>query len=53
MKTTTRRKLARAGWRIGSTEDFLGLKPAEAALVNRRVSLAEKLRGRRLRLGLL
>jgi len=52
MKTTKQKKLARAGWRVGSAEAFLGLKPAEAALVNMRVSLAEKLRGRRIRLGL-
>ena len=52
MKTTKQKKLARAGWRTGSAEEFLGLKAEETALVNMRVSLAEKLRGRRMRLGL-
>ena len=52
MKTTKQKKLARAGWRTGTVEEFLGLKAEETALVNMRVSLAEKLRGRRMRLGL-
>ena len=52
MKTVTQRKLARAGWRVGTAQEFLGLKTEETALVNMRVSLAEKLRGRRMRLGL-
>ena len=52
MKTIERKKLARAGWRTGTAEEFLGLKAEEAALVNMRVSLAEKLRGRRTRFGL-
>ena len=42
MKTITRKKLARAGWRTGTAEEFLGLKAEETALVNLRV--APKLR---------
>ena len=52
MKTTKRKALKRAGWRTGSADEFLGLKSEETALVNMRLSLAEKLRGRRTRLGL-
>ena len=52
MRTITQKNRARAGWRTGAAEDFLGLKAEETALVNMRLSLAEKLRGRRLRLGL-
>ena len=52
MKITKRKALGRAGWRTGSADEFLGLKTEETALVNMRLSLAEKLRGRRTRLGL-
>ena len=52
MKTTKRKTLERAGWRTGSADEFIGLKPEETALVNMRLSLAEKLRGRRTKLGL-
>ncbi len=52
MKTTKRKALERAGWRTGSADEFIGLKPEETALVNMRLSLAEKLRGRRTKLGL-
>jgi hypothetical protein len=36
----------------GTTGEFLGLKAEETTLVNMRLSLAEKLRGRRTKLGL-
>ena len=52
IKTTKQKALARAGWRTGSADEFIGLKREETALVNMRLSLAEKLRGRRTKLGL-
>ena len=52
MKSTKRKQLEKAGWRSGSAEEFLGLKPEESALVNMRLSLAETLRSRRNRAGL-
>ena len=52
MKTTKRKALEHAGWRTGSAEDFLGLKAEEAAMVAMRLALAERLRGRRTKLGL-
>lgn len=48
MRTDKKRKLERAGWKVGDAKDFLGLTKAEAALVDVRVSLARELRRRRL-----
>jgi predicted transcriptional regulator len=47
MKRGKKERLAKAGWRVGSTKDFLGLSKAEAALIEVRVSLARELRRRR------
>jgi len=49
MKKTKKDKLKKAGWRVGSTTDFLGLSPEEEALVEIRLVLARYLRQRRLR----
>ncbi len=51
MKPEKKKKLEKAGWKVGSTDDFLQLAPEEAAMVSIRLALAEKLKGRRLRLG--
>lgn len=52
MKAEKRKKLEKAGWKMGSTRAFLNLTSEEAALVTIRLALAEKLKGRRLKLGL-
>ena len=52
MNTSKRSRLEKSGWRVGSTTDFLGLSPEEAALVQMRLSLAATLRGRRTKAGL-
>lgn len=39
MKATKRRKLEKAEWRVGSVEEFLGLTPEDAALVEMRLKL--------------
>lgn len=52
MNSTTRNKLGRAGFRIGSADEFLGLNEAESKLVAIRLALAEKLKTRRRELGL-
>ena len=52
MKTKKQNKLENAGWKVGSADEFLDLTPGESAMVGIRLALAEKLRGRRLRLGL-
>lgn len=47
MKKTKRKALERAGWRVGTVDEFLGLSKAEAALVELRLALSKKLRTKR------
>jgi DNA-binding XRE family transcriptional regulator len=47
MNKTKRTRLEARGWRIGSANDFLGLNPEEAALVETRLALSRALRSRR------
>jgi DNA-binding XRE family transcriptional regulator len=49
MKKTKRRALERAGWRVGTVEEFLDLTKAESALVELRLALSKKLRSKRTR----
>lgn len=51
MDQQKRKKLESGGWRIGGAEKFLGLEPAEAALVELRLALSEELREQRTRRG--
>jgi len=44
MKPAKRQKLTTAGWKVGSTADFLELSPEEAVLVELRLSLSHTLR---------
>src|SRR5215212_8343460 len=44
MERTKRKRLERAGWRVGSAADFLGLTPEEAALVEMKLALSAQLR---------
>ena len=43
MKPEKRRRLEKAGWRVGSTADFLSLSKAEAAYVELKLALAQEL----------
>lgn len=52
MKESKAEKLKKAGWKIGSPKDLLGLTDEEAALIEIKVLLAESLRKRRLALTL-
>lgn len=52
MKAAKRKKLKQAGWKVGSTSEFLGLSDEEEMLVNIKLALASKLKERRLRLKL-
>ena len=52
MMPAKRRKLAGAGWKVGSAADFLGLTVEEAALVEIRLGLSNALRAWRTRKGL-
>jgi ribosome-binding protein aMBF1 (putative translation factor) len=50
MKTEKRHRLEAAGFKVGSADEFLGLSHEESALVSLRISLAEEVRRRRVRL---
>lgn len=47
MKTSKRKALERAGWRVGDARDFLDLSDVEATLIEVRLALAAELRARR------
>lgn len=47
MKRSKRAKLERAGWRVGTAAEFLGLTPEEAALIEIKLALSRSLRARR------
>ena len=47
MKAAKRKRLEQAGWRVGSTEDFLGLSKEEQALVEIKLALADAVRTQR------
>ncbi len=47
MKKEKRKRLERAGWKVGDAKDFLQLDDAEMAVIELRVSLAKELRERR------
>ena len=47
MKASKRKKLEVAGWKVGSTAEFLGLSNEEAILVNMKLALAVKVKERR------
>jgi DNA-binding XRE family transcriptional regulator len=47
MDSAKRKRLEAAGWRVGSTADFLELSPEEAAFVELKLRLSESLRHRR------
>ena len=52
MKARKRKRLEAAGWRVGSADEFLRLKPEEAALVDMKLNLARRLRDVRTNRGL-
>jgi DNA-binding XRE family transcriptional regulator len=47
MEKSKRKKLERAGWKVGGTREFLDLSDVEMAMIDVRVSLAQELRRRR------
>ena len=49
MKATRAKRLRRAGWRVGSAREFLGLSASEATIVEVRLALSESMRKRRVR----
>lgn len=50
MKSAKKKRLEAAAFKVGSPDEFLGLTPEESTLVSLRLSLAEQVRSRRLRL---
>lgn len=50
MKFEKKRRLEAAGFKVGSADEFLNLTAEERALVSLRLSLADQVRRRRLRL---
>ncbi len=44
MRKAKRKRLERAGWKVGDAKDFLGLSDADTAVIDLRVSLAAELR---------
>ena len=49
MKQTKRKELEAKGWKVGSAEEFLGLETEEAAYIEMKIALSEKLRQKRQR----
>jgi DNA-binding XRE family transcriptional regulator len=47
MDTRKKKRLEDAGWRVGSTQEFLGLSPAEATYIELKIALSDKLKERR------
>jgi DNA-binding XRE family transcriptional regulator len=47
MKATKRRKLERAGFKVGTTQEFLGLSEEEMALIDLKIRLVQMLRSMR------
>jgi ribosome-binding protein aMBF1 (putative translation factor) len=52
MKPARKKQLEKAGWTVGSAEQFLGLSKQESALVDIRLALAQSLKARRQKLGI-
>ena len=47
MKPSKKKKAEKAGWKVGSTQDFLGLDDAEMALIDMKLQLAGALKAKR------
>ena len=52
MEKNKKKRLEDAGWRVGSTAEFLELSPEEAAFVELKLTLSTELRARRNEAGL-
>lgn len=49
MNKSKKTKLMNRGWKVGSVEEFLDLSEEEAAYIEMKLALSEKLRKRRIR----
>jgi DNA-binding XRE family transcriptional regulator len=52
VENAKRERLERAGWRVGSAQEFLGLSDEEAAFIELKLSLTRTLKARRADQGL-
>ena len=52
MDRKKQKRLEAAGWRVGSTQEFLGLSDAEAAFIEIKLALSAKLRSSRIERGM-
>lgn len=52
MDAARRKRLEKAGWRVGTVAEFLNLTPAESALIDMHLSLSKKLREQRVHAGM-
>jgi hypothetical protein len=50
MEPTKRKKLAAAGWKVGSVAEFLDLSPEEEAIIKIRLSLSKSLKQKSLKM---
>lgn len=49
MKLSKRRKLEKAGWKVGSVDEFLDLSPEESTYVEMKLALSRSLKERRIK----
>ncbi len=49
MKVNKRKKLEKAGWKVGTVDDFLGLSPGESAYIEMKLALSRSLKERRVK----
>lgn len=47
MKQAKRQRLERTGWKVGGTDEFLGLSDEEIAYIERKLALVDQLRAMR------
>ena len=52
MDNTKKKKLEAAGWRVGTTQDFLGLSNEESAFIEVKLTLSRRFKEQRTRQGL-
>lgn len=52
MDKAKRLRLRKAGWTIGTAEEFLGLTPEDSAIIELKLALSDALRDRRSQMGL-
>ena len=49
MKLDKRKKIEKAGWKVGSADEFLGLTKEESAYIEMKLSLSDALKNERIK----